>query len=268
MIGAIAGDIIGSRYERESIDTKDFPLFSEDSRFTDDSILTVAAAETLLYGTNYQDNYRRYAIMYKNRGFGSGFKGWVKSSNPAPYNSYGNGSMMRVSPVAWSFGIPQGGGIIMSGRNNLDKVLEEAKRSAECTHNHPEGIKGAQAIAQAIYLARSNFRSKASIIESLERDFGYDLSRNVCDFDRSFDVSCQGTVPRCMAAFREAESFEDGIRTAVAMGGDADTNASIVGAILEAFLPDLPVEIVKEVMDRLPFQMQYIIGEFYKKYRQ
>ncbi|GAG49180.1 unnamed protein product, partial [marine sediment metagenome] len=149
-------------------------------------------------------------------GFGGGFKKWVKCANPEPYNSYGNGSAMRVSPIGWAF-------------DTQEEVLEEAKKSAEVTHNHPEGIKGAQAVALAILWARQG-KSKQDIFLGIGASFEYDISVMVADIPRKFDVTCQGTIPICLAAFRETENFEDAIRTVVSLGGDADTNAAIVGS--------------------------------------
>lgn len=251
MLGAIAGDIIGSIYEFHNTDDKDFELFSSENTFTDDTVLTIATAESLLYGTRYQDNYRRYANMYWNRGFGSGFKGWVKSHNPSPYNSYGNGSAMRVSPIGWAF-------------DNMEDILIEAHKSAICSHNHPEGIKGAKAIAAAVFIARTR-KNKESIVDYIA-NMGYDLSKNVDDFERKFDVSCQGTIPRCVAAFRETEDFEGAVRTAIAMGGDADTNACIVGSIAEAYYDGVPRQIKSQVFERIPFQMRHIVEQFKDKY--
>ena len=252
MIGAIVGDVIGSKYEFENTKEKDFPLFSEESRFTDDTVLTCATAEKLLFDTNYQDTYRRYAILYNNRGFGGGFKRWVASKNPVPYNSYGNGSAMRISPVGWAF-------------DNKEDVLEEAKKSAEVTHSHPEGIKGAQAIALAIMLARKG-KDKKDITFEVGTECDYDFSLKVADIPRKFDVSCQGTVPICFAVFNETESFEEAIRTAISLGGDSDTNAAIVGSIAEAYYGEVPLEMVKESMNRVPALIRHVMSLFYSRY--
>ncbi|HEY9822544.1 MAG TPA: ADP-ribosylglycohydrolase family protein, partial [Candidatus Sericytochromatia bacterium] len=183
MLGAIAGDIIGSIYERQNIKTKDFPLFSDKCRFTDDSVLTVAVADVILNGGKYADRFKWYYNYYPSPGYGKSFKGWAKSSSNEPYNSWGNGSAMRVSPVGFAF-------------NNLDTVLEEAKRSAEVTHNHPEGIKGAQATAAAIFLARQG-HDKVAIKSYIQTTFGYDLEQTLDQIRPTyqFDVSCQGSVP-------------------------------------------------------------------------
>jgi len=252
MFGAIVGDIIGSKFEFKNTSEKDFPLFSETSKFTDDTILTCATAEKLLFSTNYQDTYRRYSVIYANSGFGGGFKKWVASKNPVPYNSYGNGSAMRVSPVGWAF-------------DKQEDVLEEAKRSAEVTHSHPEGIKGAQAIALAIFLARQG-KSKKDITFEVGVECDYDFSLTVDAIPRKFDVSCQGTIPICFAVFNETDNFEDAIRTAISLGGDSDTNAAIVGSIAEAFYGEIPIAMVEEAKTRLPFLLRYITDYFYRRY--
>jgi ADP-ribosylglycohydrolase len=164
MIGAIAGDIIGSIYEWDRIKTKEFPLFGDACRFTDDTVLTVAVAHVILEGGSYADRFREYYQLYPDSGYGGMFQEWAESSHPEPYGSYGNGSAMRVGPVGLAFG-------------ELETVLAEAKRSAEVTHNHPEGIKGAQATAAAIFLARRQI-AKESIRSYVEREFGYDLTRD------------------------------------------------------------------------------------------
>ena len=234
MLGSIAGDIAGSRYEFKNIKTKDFTLFSGPCRFTDDTVLTVALADSLMHNKSYSENLRRYAKLYPNSGYGGRFKQWTFIGNTEPYNSYGNGSAMRVSPVAWLF-------------NDLKTVLQKAKESAEVTHNHPEGIKGAQATAAAIYLARTN-TSKSDIKEYISHTFGYNL-----DFDYNqlvahnvFDETCQGSVPQAIFSFLISTSFEDCLKTAISIGGDSDTIACIAGGIAEAFygLPENVKEIV------------------------
>lgn len=249
MIGAIAGDIIGSVHEYTATKTKDFPLFIETSRFTDDSVLTVAVAEGLLMRleadletpppVDYVSLFHKYFHAYPNADYGGTFINWASMRMHSPYNSWGNGSAMRVSPVAWVF-------------DSLDAVMEEAKRSAEVTHSHPEGIRGAQATAAAIFLAREG-RSKAGIREHIEKTFRYNLGYEL-DWVRerySFDVSCQGTVPPAILAFLESEDYEDAVRNAISLGGDADTLACITGGIAEAFYGGVPEAIRNESLERL-----------------
>ncbi len=189
MLGAIAGDVIGSVYEHQPLKSKEFPLFSPNSRFTDDTVLTLATAFAILSGTDYGQAYKRFARMYPWAGYGGTFFQWMQSENSEPYNSWGNGSAMRVSPVGFAF-------------DSIEAVLDQARKSAEVTHNHPEGIKGAQATALAVFLARKGNNKKIIHLEITQR-FGYDLNRSL---DRirpnySFDVSCQGTVPEALICF-------------------------------------------------------------------
>ena len=223
MLGAIAGDIIGSVHEFLGEKTRNFPLFVADSTFTDDTVLTVAVADVLLSGASYVDKFHDYTNRYPGRGYGIGFHHWVRSLSRNPYNSWGNGSAMRVSPVAYAF-------------NTFSEVLKEAEVSASVTHNHPEGIRGAQATAAAIFLALQR-ESKTDIRSEIERRFGYDLSRTV-DAIRptyAFNESCQDTVPQAIISFLDASDYEDTIRNAISLGGDADTLACIAGGIAGAY---------------------------------
>ena len=254
MIGALAGDIIGSIYEARPIKTKDFPLFSKRCRFTDDSVLTVAVAKAILDGAGYEDTVREIGRRYPNAGYGGSFIRWLMADRPRPYNSWGNGAAMRVSPVGFAFG-------------GEKRVLNEAKRSAEMTHNHPEGIKGAQATALAVFLARTG-SSKEDIRSKIGGGFGYDLERTV-DTIRpgySFDVSCQGTVPEAIIAFLDSDSWEDAVRNAVSLGGDSDTLACITGGIAEPFYGEVPREVEREVYAVLPDDLAAITEEFRKRY--
>jgi ADP-ribosylglycohydrolase len=250
LIGAIAGDIIGSIYEASPIKSKDFPLFDRRSCFTDDSVLTVAVADVIMHGGGYVERFRDYYRRYPDRGYGGGFHVWAQSSQPKPYGSYGNGSAMRVSPVGFAF-------------HDLQTVLAEAKRSADVTHDHPEGIKGAQAIAAAVYLGRSK-RSKEGIRAYIERTFEYDLGQSLDDIrlGYEFDVTCQGTVPAAMRSFLEADDFEDAVRNAVSLGGDSDTLACIAGSIAEAYYGGVPSFIEKEALDRLDTGLRSIVKKF------
>jgi ADP-ribosylglycohydrolase len=247
MLGAIAGDIVGSVYEFNNRRTKDFPLFSRDSFFTDDTVLTVAVADTLINGGDYVSQFKHYYKRYPDAGYGGNFCRWVASANREPYNSWGNGSAMRVSAVGFRF-------------NDLETVLQEAAASAAVTHNHPEGIKGAQATATAIFLARQG-QSKIAIRDYVESTFGYNLQRTVAAIRSvyQFNESCQETVPEAIIAFLESTDFEDALRTAVSLGGDSDTLACICGGIAEAFYGGVPEGIVTEVCDRLdPFLLKTV----------
>jgi ADP-ribosylglycohydrolase len=250
MLGAIAGDIIGSRFEHASIKSKDFELFNRQSVFTDDTVLTIAVADSLLHKIPYHKNFRKYFHNYPSAGYGGRFRRWARSPQPAPYGSFGNGSAMRVSPIAWYY-------------DSLDDVLEEALHSAESTHNHPEGIKGAQAVAAAIYMARHG-SSKGAIKSYIENQFGYDLSSSVCVIRENygFEVSCQKSVPQAIISFLESTDFEDAIRNAVSLGGDSDTQACIAGGIAEAFYGGVPQGIEEETIKSLDGCLKKVLSDF------
>jgi ADP-ribosylglycohydrolase len=223
MWGAITGDIVGSVFEHDPIKTTAFRLFKPGCRFTDDTVLTVAVAKAIRTGEPYGDCIRDFGLRYPNRGYGGMFTQWLCSWNPQPYNSYGNGSAMRVSPVGFLF-------------DTVDDVMKEAAKSAQCTHSHPQGIKGAQATALAILLARQGV-DKGAIRDELEQRFMYVLDRSIEDIrpEYEFDVTCQGSVPQAITCFLEAEDYESSIRNAISLGGDADTQACIAGGIADAF---------------------------------
>jgi ADP-ribosylglycohydrolase len=231
MIGAIAGDIIGSVYEHRPIKTKDFPLFAAACTFTDDTVLTVAVAEAILSGGSYLDSIRRLGRRYPGAGYGGSFRRWLHADDPRPYHSWGNGAAMRVSPVGFAF-------------STEEEVLRQAQLTAEITHDHPEGIKGAQATALAVFLARTG-EGREAIRARLEKLFGYDLRRTVEAIrpDYGFDVSCQGSVPEALIAFLDSESYEDAVRNAVSLGGDSDTLACIAGGVAEAYYAGVPAGI-------------------------
>ncbi len=254
MLGAIAGDIIGSPYEFNPIKTIEFPLFTGDSAFTDDTVLTVAVADCILNNGDYAVYVKEYGRRYANAGYGGMFRNWLASSNNEPYNSFGNGSAMRVSPVGFAF-------------DSLEEVLAQARKSAIITHNHPEGIKGAQAVAVAIFLARTG-SSKDYIREYIEKNTGYNLRQKLDDIrpDYTFDVTCQGSVPQSIIAFLESNSYEDAIRKAISLGGDADTMACIAGGIAEAYYGDIPESILSEVRRILDPRLLDIANKFYEKY--
>jgi len=250
MIGAIAGDIIGSPFEGYPVKTTDFPLFSEHSIFTDDTVLTIAVAHAILEGRPYEEMIREYGTRYPNAGYGGKFRGWLYGYLPGPYNSWGNGSAMRVSPVGFAF-------------KTIQEVLEEARKSADCTHNHPEGIKGAQAAALAVYRSRTG-SGKDEIRREISDRFGYDLGRTLQEIrpSYSFDISCQGSVPESIIAFLESHDFESAVRNAISLGGDSDTMACIAGGIAQAFYQDIPDPILSGVRQRLPEEFLEIIDRF------
>lgn len=254
MLGAIAGDIIGSVYERNPVSDLGFPLFQAESRFTDDTVLTVAVADSLLHNIPFQVNLRQYAQRYPLAGYGGTFIKWMLGAIKGPYNSWGNGSAMRVSPVGFAY-------------EEIPEILQVAQDSAAVTHNHPEGIKGAQAVALAVYMARSGF-GKPAIRDRIERTFQYDLQRKLVDIQPSyaFDVSCQGSVPESILAFLESDNWENAVRKAVWLGGDSDTMACIAGAIAEAFYGKVPEAVQKEVLERLPKEFCNTISLFYSSY--
>jgi ADP-ribosylglycohydrolase len=250
MIGVIAGDIIGSVHEYAITKSTDFPLFEPRSRFTDDTVLTVATAYAILTGTPYEAAYRDFGREHPDAGYGGSFYGWLFAEEPHPYNSWGNGSAMRVAPVGFAF-------------TSVDDVLHEAERSAAVTHNHVEGIKGAQATALAVFLARSG-ASKDAIRKALVQRFGYNLDRTVEQIRPAYqwDVSCQRSVPEAIVAFLDSCDAEHAIRLAVSLGGDADTQAAIAGGIAEAFYRRLPENMVDAVRKRLPARFIDVIDAF------
>jgi len=255
MIGAIAGDIIGSVYERRPIKTKDFPLFCPRRTFTDDTVLTVAVAEAILSGVPYVDSIRRIGRNHPHAGYGGAFFQWLFADDYRPYHSWGNGSAMRVSPVGFAFA-------------SEGEVLDQARMSAEITHNHPEGVKGAQATALAVFLARTG-HGKEDIRVRLMTLFGYDLDRSLESIRPSyaFDVSCQGTVPEAIIAFLDSISWEDAVRNAISLGGDSDTLACIAGAVAEAYYGSVPAEIIAKVEEILTPDLWLITKRFREKYR-
>lgn len=252
MLGAIAGDVIGSVYERHEnrIKTEEFPLFSPLCRFTDDTVLTVAVADAILNAKDYGITIKAYARRYPYAGYGGSFRSWMQSESNEPYNSYGNGSAMRVSPVGWAY-------------DSVDEVLREAAATAAVTHNHPEGIKGAQAVALAVFLARTG-NSKAKIQQEISQRFNYNLTRTLAEIRPTyhFDVTCQCSVPESIIAFLESNSVEDAIRKAISLGGDSDTMAAIAGGIAEAYYGEIETAIVDEVRRKLPKEFLEVIDAF------
>ena len=260
MYGAILGDIIGSPYEfDQGSKSKDFPLFSPDSTYTDDSVMTLAVADaflTLPAKASDEDIRRQlirsmqsYGRKYPNAGYGGMFHTWLQEPVPQPYNSYGNGSAMRASSAAWLF-------------DDLETVRHMARLSAEVTHNHPEGIKGAEATACGIFLARTGY-TKTEIKEYIEILFDYDLSRTCDEIRPGYHhvESCQETVPEAITAFLEGNGFEDVIRTAVSLGGDCDTLTCIAGSMAEGFY-GVPEELKQQCRERLPEDLRKVLRQF------
>lgn len=254
MIGAISGDVIGSVHEGAAPQAKDFPLFVNQSTFTDDTVLAVAVASAIREGTGFGTAIRRWGRRYPHAGYGGWFRAWLFRDDAAPYNSFGNGAAMRVAAVGWAF-------------NTLDDVLREATKSAEVTHNHPEGIKGAQAVAAAVLAARMG-QTKDQIAALLHDRFGYDCSVALSTLQSrgGFDVTCQGTVPAAAVAFLESTDFEDTVRNAVSFGGDTDTLACIAGAIAEAYYGGVPAEIQAQVLRRLDDALFAEVMAFSRKF--
>lgn len=258
MYGAILGDIIGRPYEFDQGDkTKNFPLFSENSYFSDDSVMTIAVAEAFLDAPEDEQllkqrlvrSMRKWGHLYWDAGYGNFFCNWLEAPDPQPYYSYGNGAAMRVSSVGWLF-------------DDLETVRKMARISAEVTHNHPEGMKGAEATASAIFLARTG-SSKDEIRDFVEAEFDYDLHRTCDEIRPTYHhvESCQETVPEAIIAFLEGEDFEDVIRNAVSLGGDCDTLTCIAGSIAEAFY-GVPEELIEECRSRIPDNFLDILDQF------
>ncbi len=250
MLGAIAGDVVGSPYEFEPIKTTEFPLFGPSSAFTDDTVLTCAVAEVLLGGGDYAAAFRRWGRRYPDVSWGGRFRQWLSDDRAGPYGSFGNGSAMRVGPVGWA-------------RDTVEEVLAEAERSARPTHDHPEGIKGAQATALAVFLARTG-AGKGVIREEIARRFGYDVWRSVDAVRPSyrFDETCQRTVPEALIAFFDSTDFEHAVRLAVSLGGDSDTLACITGSVAEAFYGGVPAAIAEATLARLTPEMLGVLERF------
>lgn len=255
MKGAIIGDIIGSVYEHDPIKHENFQLFSAYSRFTDDTVLTIATADALLNQKDYGTAYKFWGRKYPHAGYGGLFKDWLDSETGNPYNSWGNGAAMRVSPIAWAF-------------NTLEHVQSQAKRSASVTHDHPEGIKGAQAVASAIFLARCN-KSKIQIQEYIAEEYKYNLLSGYEMVRKTYcsDFSAQGSVPQAIIAFLASVNYEDAVRKAVALGGDSDTQACIAGAIAQAYYQEIPKEILMVAHSIIPPEMLEIVVQFNKKFK-
>jgi ADP-ribosylglycohydrolase len=279
MLGAIIGDIAGSVYEWNNIKTKDFPLFRSDCFFTDDTVMTAAVADAIMQGgtrDNFIDSMKKFGRMYPNAGYGGRFGAWLNSDDRGPYRSWGNGSAMRVSPCAWMMDCG------FCARTGMwpENGRRTAALSAEITHNHPEGIKGALAVTDAIFMCRFYFgghefdygngdcctpdKWKAAIRNYIEKEHGYDLGRTLDEIRPAywFNESCQGTVPQAITAFLESTDFEDAIRNAISLGGDSDTLAAITGSIAEA-----AYGIPKAIADKGLSYLDAPLREVYERWR-
>ncbi|HEY6193775.1 MAG TPA: ADP-ribosylglycohydrolase family protein [Candidatus Eisenbacteria bacterium] len=255
MLGAIAGDVIGSVHEFQGPCPEDFELFERFSSPTDDSVLTVAVAEIVLEGGDFAEALRRWGRRYPAAGYGGHFAEWLRDDRAGPYGSYGNGSAMRVSPIGWAY-------------DTLEDVLAGAERSAVVSHDHPEGVKGAQAVAAAIFVARQG-GSAAELRELFESRFGYDCSRSLEELRarHRFDETCPGTVPVAATIAIGSTSVEDAIRKAVSLGGDADTLGCIAGSIAEAMHGGVPRALADRVLARLPADLRDVTDRFMARYR-
>jgi ADP-ribosylglycohydrolase len=254
VIGAIAGDVIGSTYEFDSVKSIEFELFTTHSRFTDDSVCTIALADSILTGGDYAFLLKEYCLRFPNAGYGGRFKQWIYSPSLQPYNSFGNGSAMRVSPVGFAC-------------ETEAEVLTRAEESAAITHNHPEGIKGAQATALAIFMAAHD-ADKKTIRTEIQSRFNYDLDRKLDDIRPGyfFDETCQGSVPEAILAFLESNSYEECIRLAVSLGGDADTQACIAGGLAQAYYREIPSQITQTTLALLTPEMRQTVTDFKDRY--
>lgn len=260
MIGAILGDIVGSRFEFNNIKTKNFELFDKKCRFTDDSAMTLAVAKALLkfdkitetreFKNELISSMHEIGGKYPHCGYGGRFGIWLSQNSTEPYGSFGNGSAMRVSPVAWY-------------ANSLKECEKLAAASAEVTHNHPEGIKGAVAVAGAIYIARTT-HSMAKIKEYIKDFYAIDFTLDKIRSSYVFDVTCQGSVPQALQAFFESADFEDAIRNAISIGGDSDTIAAITGSVAEAYY-GIDSRLQKSALSFLDSYLMDIVKEFYSK---
>ena len=254
MYGAITGDICGSIYEFENFKTDnpaEIPIPEVRCFFTDDTVLTCAIMDALLTDRDYERAVYAWANKYPNCGYGGRFQSWFRAKKPEPYNSWGNGSAMRVSPVGWAF-------------NTIEETLTEARCSADITHSHPEGIKGAQATAAAVFLARHG-ESKKKIKSYIEKTFGYNLKRTLKEIRRNykFNESCQGTVPEAIIAFLESDDFTGAIQNAISLGGDSDTLACITGGIAEAYYKRIPIGLFNFASWKMTNEMVELLGRFY-----
>ena len=255
MLGAIAGDMIGVPWEVSGEKRRDFPLFTEFSRFSDDTVMTIAVAHALLEERDYARAMREFGRRYPLIGYGQRFEQWLTDASMGPYESYGNGGAMRASPIGFA-------------ARSVEEALDEAERCAAPTHNHAEGIKGAQAVALGVFLARAG-ASKQNIRSEITARVGYDLDHTVA-FIRpgySFDVAAERSVPEAIICFLDADDFEGAVRNAVSLGGDADTMACIAGALSEAYWGEVPGAIANQVRERLPGELLALVDRFRARFQ-
>ena len=255
MLGAIVGDVLGSIHELNPIKIKNFELLNPKCVFTDDTVMTVAVADSVMNDVSYVESMQMWGSNYPSAGYGGWFNKWIHSDFPEPYNSFGNGSAMRCSSIGWLF-------------DDEETVLNEAKKSAEVSHNHPEGIKGAQAVALGVLYGRMGY-DKYTIGALLEVRFKYNLRQDIGQIRSSYshDVSCQGSVPQAIIAFLQSRDFEDAIRNAISLGGDADTQACIAGALAEAHYMNIPDQIKEFVFKKITPDLSYVTNEFLDRTR-
>lgn len=257
MIGAIIGDIVGSRFEFGPAPEEGFELFTDDCSYTDDTICTIAIADAAMNGKPYKDSLLEWCRKYPDPmgGYGGRFLDWINSDDPQPNNSFGNGSAMRVSSIGWLF-------------NDWEEVVSEAKKSAEVSHNHPEGIKGAECVAEVICWLRHMRFTKDDVEAKVKKFYGYELPPlkdiMLIGSEGHFDGTCQETVPDALRCFIDSDSFEDAIRKAVLCDGDTDTKAAITGSIAEAYY-DAPEEMINKALTYLPKDMKAILLQFYNR---
>jgi ADP-ribosylglycohydrolase len=256
MYGSIIGDICGSIYEFDNYKTEkpeEIELINQKCYYTDDTVLTIAIADAILSDKDYERTLLKWGRKYNN-GYGKSFREWLKKDTPKPYKSWGNGSAMRVGPVGWAF-------------DTLEETLLEAEKSAAVTHSHKEGIKGAKAVAVAIYLARNN-EVKENIKKYIENEFHYNLNDEIKKIRQhyKFNESCQGTVPEAITAFLESDSFVNSIKIAISIGGDTDTLCCITGSISEAFYKHIPASIIDFANTKITDDMKKIINDFYNRH--
>lgn len=255
MLGAIIGDIVGSRYEFNPTNDYNFEMFAAGSDFTDDTVCTIAVADALLRGSDYGESIHRWCrkYPYPKGGYGGRFRQWVMSDSPRPYGSFGNGSAMRVSPIGWLF-------------FNPEDAVEEAAKTAECTHNHPEGVKGACTVALAISLANNMKKAGGEVdvdalIDQCVGFSGYDINIDRRRVVNKFDETCQGTIPVALWIVKNSSGFEDALRQAISLGADADTLGAIVGGIAEAIW-GIPEWMKKKALSYLPMEMTDVLSAF------
>jgi ADP-ribosylglycohydrolase len=253
MIGAVIGDVVGSIYEWNNKKSTEFDFLVDTCHFTDDTVMSVALADAILTNRPYADVMREYGAKYPDAGYGGFFRTWLTDHTQGPYDSYGNGAGMRISPAAWAY-------------ETLQEVLHHATAFTAATHSHPEGIKGGQAVAAAIFLARKG-DTKPAIKKYIEETFGYDLDRTCDDIrpDYKFKASCQETIPEAIICFMESTDFESAVRLAISLGGDSDTLAAIAGSIAQAFYT-VPAEHIAKIATYLDDDLKRVINEFYMKY--